>query len=165
MSQEDAAAPQDAPEAPAAAESTPAAPEPKVFDEDYVKQLRSEAARYRTEAQEAKGRLSEREEAEKSELERAQGKLAKAEQRAAQAETELIRFQIASEKGVPAEAVEFLTGSSREELEASADKILSLVTKPATPDFDGGAREPAPDPETPEEGFNRSILEVLGMNT
>jgi hypothetical protein len=55
-----------------------------------------------------------------------------------------------------------LKGTTREELEASADKILSLVKKPDTsdtkPDFDGGAREPAPDPETPEQAHNKEVL-------
>lgn len=136
--------------------------EVKTFDEDYVKQLRQEAAKYRTEAQEAKGKLSEREEAEQSDLEKAQTKLSKAEQTAAEATGKLLRYEVANDKKVPADAVEFLQGDTRESLEASADKILALVkTEEKTPDFDGGARTPAPEPESPEEEHNKTILEAL----
>src|SRR5690349_18062627 len=119
MSQEDAST-QDAPEATPAPESkdesTPAVTGDKTFDAAYVAELRKEAAKYRTEAQEAKGKLSEREEAEQSNLEKAQTKLAKAEQKAAENENALLRFTVANEKKVPADAVEFLRGSSREDL-------------------------------------------------
>ena len=137
--------------------------EEKSFSADYVAQLRAEAAKYRTEAQEAKGKLTEREEAEKSDLEKAQSKLAKLERERDEATASLLRFQVASEKEVPAEAVEFLQGKSREELEASADKILGLVQKPAVPDFDGGSREPVPEPETPEDAHTKLFLKALGI--
>ena len=55
-----------------------------------------------------------------------QQKLAKraeeAERRAAEAETKALRAEVASTKGVPASA---LTGSTREEMEAAADALLS----------------------------------------
>lgn len=138
--------------------------EVKTFDEDYVKQLRAEAAKYRTEAQEAKGKLSEREEAERSDLEKAQSKLSKAEQRAVEAEAALLRYQVANDKKVPADAVEFLKGDTRGDLEASAEKILALVkTEDKAPDFDGGARTPAPEPESPEDEHNKTVLQALGL--
>jgi len=165
---------QEAPPAtdPAPAEPTDAEPpekaEPqdgKTFDEAYVKQLRSEAAQYRTRAQEAEGKLSEREEADKSEVEKAQGKATKAEERAREAEAKLMRYEVAKDKEVPAAAVDFLQGNTREELEASADRLLELVKKESgtTPDFDGGAREPAPDPKSPEDQHTDTLLEVLGI--
>ena len=138
----------------------------KTFDEGYVKELRAEAARHRKEAQEAKTKAQEYEERDKSELEKAQGKATKYEQEAAAARAELTRYQVANEKSVPADAVEFLRGNTREDLEASADKILALVkTEEKVPDFDGGAKEAAPEPESPEEGFNKSVLGALGIPT
>jgi hypothetical protein len=135
----------------------------KTFDEGYVKELRAENAQRRIDAQQLKEKLEEFEERDKSELEKAQGKVAKAEQTAAEATAKLLRFEVASEKKVPAEAVDFLQGSTREDLEASADKILALVNKPddkdTKPDFDGGAREPAPESD-PVSSHNELITKL-----
>jgi hypothetical protein len=111
-------------------------------------------------------KLDEIEAANASEIEKAQAKATKAEQAAAQAEAKLTRFEVAAEKQIPADALDLLNGSSREELEASAEKILALVKNRTTqnePDFDGGAREPAPDPQTPEEAHNKAVLGMLGL--
>lgn len=158
----------DAGEKPAEAEKAEdkAQDAPKTFDADYVKQLRSEAARYRTEAQEAKARAQEFEDRDKSELEKLTGKLSKAQAEKAEAEARLVRFEVAKDKAVPAEAVDFLQGNTREELEASADRLLELVKSRTDtdnkPDFDGGAREPAPDPKTPEQEHSDLLLSLVG---
>jgi hypothetical protein len=139
---------------------------PKTFDESYVKELRSENAAARKARQELEAKLTEYEERDKSELEKLTGKLTKTEQRAAQAEAQLLRFQVAKDKEIPADAVDLLNGNTREDLEASADKILNLVKSrndsEKTPDFDGGAREPAPDTD-PTKAFNDSALVALGL--
>lgn len=139
-------------------------PESKTFDEAYVKELRAEAAKWRTQAKQSSEEAEELKERDKSELEKALSKAAKAEKAKAEAEVALTRYQVAAEKNVPADALDLLTGDSREELEAKADKLLEL-TKARTPepDFDGGAREPAPDPKTPEEAHNDTFLEALGL--
>lgn len=156
-------APAEAPEAEATPESKPS----KTFDADYVKTLRSESASYRKKAQELEQRLSELEERDQSELQKAQGKAAKAEQAKADAEARLIRYEVATEKQIPADALDLLTGTTREELEAKADKLLELTqnrNEPTPdPDFDGGARGPAPDPKTPEEQANDTFLGLLGL--
>jgi hypothetical protein len=156
-------APAEAPEAEATPESKPS----KTFDADYVKQLRAEAARYRTEAQEAKSRVEEFESANQSELEKLTGKLNKEAEARKAAETSLLRFQVAADKQIPSDALDLLTGNTREELEAKADKLLELTqnrNEPTPdPDFDGGAREPAPDPKTPEEQANDTFLGLLGL--
>lgn len=140
----------------------------KTFDESYVKQLRSEAAKYRTEAQEAKARAQEYEDRDKSELEKLTGKLSKAEQAKADAEARLLRFEIAAEKQIPADALDLLTGTTREELEAKAEKLLELVKSrnesEKTPDFDGGPRDPAPNKKTPEEQVNDLAIGLLTGN-
>jgi hypothetical protein len=51
---------------------TPEVTEPKVFDEKYVQDLRSESAKYRRRAQEAEAKVKEHDEAQMSELEKAQ---------------------------------------------------------------------------------------------
>lgn len=39
----------------------------------------------------------------------------------------LKRYEIASRKAIPADAIDLLTGQTEEDLEASADKLLSLI--------------------------------------
>jgi hypothetical protein len=137
------------------------------FDADYVKQLRSEAAASRKARQELEAKLNEYEERDKSEVEKLTSKLAKAEQAKAEADARLLRFEVAQTKEVPAEAVDLLSGTTREELEASADKILNLVKSRTDnenePNFDGGAREPAPENKSPEDAHNESVLALLGL--
>ena len=114
-------------------------------------------------AKELEARVQEHEERDKSELEKLTGKLGKAEQAKAEAETRLLRFEVAAEKQVPAEAVDLLTGTTREELEARADKLLELIKSRndnTTPDFDGGPRDPAPEPKTPEDANNEFMLQL-----
>jgi hypothetical protein len=136
----------------------------KTFDKEYVQSLRAEAARHRKEAQEARAKAQEFEDRDKSELEKLTGKLSKAEQAKAEAEAALVRFQVAAEKQVPAEAMDLLVGTTREELEAKADKLLELVKKPEpTPDFDGGTREPAPEAKNPAAAHDDLALKLLGL--
>lgn len=167
MSEEDAQA-QEATPAPAedqqAAEAPEATEEPKVFDEGYVKKLRAEAAKYRTEAQEAKAKAQEYEDAQKSELERAQDKLTQIETAKAEAEAKLLRYEVASEKNIQGNLVDLLTGTSKEELEAQADLILENVKPAEAPQatFDGGPRVPAPEPKTPDQAHNELIVGLLG---
>ena len=140
--------------------------ESQTFDKEYVSSLRSEAAKWRIEAQQRAEKLEEYEEANKSEVEKAQGKASKAEQRAAEAEAKLLRYEVAADKQVPADALDLLTGNTREELEAKADKLLSLVKSRTenneTPDFDGGAREPAEETD-PARGHDEAVLKLLGL--
>lgn len=143
-------------------EPTPVAPEGdgKTFSEDYVRNLRAEAAANRKRAQEAQAKVEEMEGAGKSEVEKLTTKLTRETARAEKAEASLLRFHVATEKQVPAEAVDLLTGATREELEANADKLLALTkpSPPPPPEQDGGAREPAPEPKSPDQAH----AELLG---
>ena len=169
MSEEDAPA-QEAETAPVDSQGEAEAPEAeadaKQFDESYVKKLRAEAAKYRTEAQEAKAKAQEYEDAQKSELERAQDKLQQIESAKAEAEAKLLRYEVATEKGIQGSLMDLLVGSSKEELEAKADLILENVKPADAPKatFDGGPREPAPDPKTPDQAHNELIVGLLGKS-
>ena len=68
-------------------------------------------------------KLAEIEEANKSEAERTAERLAAAEKRAAELEAKALRAEVAAAKGVPAG---LLTGSTQEELEASADALIEF---------------------------------------
>jgi len=132
-----------------AAQTPPEGGEAKTFDETYVKKLRDEAAKYRTEAKanaEAAARLKEFEDRDKTEAEKAAGRLTAAEQRAAEAESRALRLDVAFEKGLTPAQAKRLVGTSREDLEADADEILrDFPVKPARPsgDIAQGARTPA----------------------
>lgn len=67
-------------------------------------------------------KLDQLEQANKSEVERAAAKTAEAERRAADAEAKALRLEVAAEKGVKAR---WLSGTTREELEAAADEYLA----------------------------------------
>jgi hypothetical protein len=46
---------------------------------------------------------------------------------------ERTRLEVASEKGITAEAVKLLTGTTREEIESQADALLKLVASQSSP--------------------------------
>lgn len=100
----------------------------------------------------------------KTDNEQLAGKLATAEEAATQASTKLLRYEVASEKGVPSEAVDLLTGSSRDELEAAADKLLSLIasqskTQLTKPDYNSG--KPAGKTSSTADQFAAALNDVL----
>lgn len=131
------------PPAPVAVAPPVAGDDTKVFDEEYVKKLRAEAASYRTKAGEFESQLKEFQDRDKTEAEKLAERASKAEQDAAEATTKLLRYEVAAEKGLDAKYAELLTGSTKEDMAKVADRLLELA-KPETPSFDGGPRTPAP---------------------
>ena len=96
------------------------------FDADYVAKIRAEAAKYRTEAKanaEAAKRLAEIEESNKTEAQKQAEQLAKLQQENERLQAQMLKAQVAAEKGVPAD---LLAGSTEEELLASADRLLAF---------------------------------------
>jgi len=77
-------------------------------------------------------KYAEWEEANKTEVQKTAERLAAAEKRAAELEAKALRSEVAAAKGVPSV---LLTGSTQEELEASADALLEFrgEQKPAGP--------------------------------
>lgn len=70
-------------------------------------------------------------ESQKTEQQKLTDALAKAQAEAATARSEALRLQVAAAKGVPAD---LLTGSTQEELDAAADRLLAFRgDQPATP--------------------------------
>lgn len=74
------------------------------------------------EAEENRRKLKELEDRDKTESEKLAGRVAEAERRAQDAEAKALRFEVAVEKGVKAR---WLSGSTREELEAAAEEYLA----------------------------------------
>ncbi len=93
-----------------------------------IKRLRAENGRFRSRNKELEP-LAEAaaaaEEANKSEAEKAATRAAAAEERAAAAERKLLAREVADAKSLTAEQAAFLTGTTVEELEASADALIA----------------------------------------
>lgn len=91
---------------------------------------------------EAAKRLSEMEEADKSETEKLASERDQHRTRADSAELSLARLEVALEKGLTRAQAKRLVGSTREELEADAEELLTdlkgAVRKPAS--FDAGVK-------------------------
>lgn len=71
--------------------------------------------------------------AQKPEAERMAEELAEYRKKAAILEVETIKKDIALDKNIPAKLLQFLTGSTREELEGQADELLSVISESAKP--------------------------------
>jgi len=154
------------------AESTPqpqeGQPEPTTFDAEYVKNLRAQAAKYRTEAKanaDAAARLAALEESQKTEAQKLaeERDAIKAERDALRGEA--MRARVALSKGLAADLADRLRGSTEEELSEDADRLLALV-KPAGPprfgDADLGVRTPTPAADGDERATARALF---GSNT
>lgn len=81
-------------------------------------------------------KFKEFEDAQKTEAQRAQERLAAAEKRAVELELKATRAEVAAAKGIP---VELLSGGTREELEAAADALIQFRGEQAPA---GGLRVP-----------------------
>lgn len=83
----------------------------------------------------AAARLKEIEDAQKSTEQKTAEARAASDKRAADAEARLLRYEVAAAKKIPADALDFLSGDTREQIEASADKVLKLIASstPAPP--------------------------------
>ena len=101
-----------------------------------------EALSFKEEAE----RWREYEASQKSEHEKLADELAKAKSEASESASRLMRYEIAAQKGISADALDLINGSTREELEAAADKLLSLIadqSKPKSPKPDENQGKPA----------------------
>src|SRR4051812_43867942 len=74
--------------------------EPKVFDADYVSELRKESAKYRTENKALAERLESIERANETALDKAQREAREATEAAQSATVAALRYRIAAETGI-----------------------------------------------------------------
>ena len=107
-------------------------PDPKDTVDYWKQKSRENEKRAKANATAAE-RLAELENANKTEAERAAERLAAAEQTAAQAQAEALRFRIATKYGISDDLADsFLTGTDEESLTGQAEKLVAL-SKPGTP--------------------------------
>jgi len=93
-----------------------------------------------------------------TETERAQAERDQFRQERDEAQLELMRYRVGALKGLPANAVKYLNGSTQEELELAADELKLLIgDKPPAPvpDFGAGAR---PNGGTTDEADFNALL-------
>lgn len=133
-------------------ESTPEVDEEEAFDADRAKakiaKANSEAKGLRArvkelEQYEAKAKADE--DAKKPEIERLTDRAAKAEQRAAEVEAELIRERIARRHGISDDDLDLLGSGSEEQIEARAQRLAAKNAAAA------GVQVTAPPSEKPVE--------------
>jgi hypothetical protein len=116
------------------------------------------------EARELAARLRDLEDRDKSESEKLASRVAESERRAVEAEAQLLRLEVAAARKMNAEDVPLLHGTTREELEASAEALAAFAKRnekvPAG--FDGGARQTPAETKPPEFAHNDWLMRALG---
>lgn len=99
----------------------------------------------------AEARIKEFEDRDKTEAQKAADALAAAQAELAELTVAKTRAEVAAAKGVPAN---LLSGSSQEELEASADALIAFRGEPAKgPVIPGQGKAPDPKPATTADAF------------
>lgn len=100
---------------------------------------REAAAQARKTADDLAAKVKQFEDRDKSEQQKLEERATTAEDRAAKAETELLRVQVAVGKKLPLELAARLQGKDKKELEADADRLLELVKPNNKPEGDADA--------------------------
>lgn len=119
------------PEAPPVPTAPAAKPDPETLGEPGKAALESER-KARKEAEKAakdfEAKLKAIEDKDKSELEKAQARIAELEKEHGTERAQRLRLQTATEHAIPAEYLDLLTATDEESLQAQAEKIAALVT-------------------------------------
>ena len=105
------------------------------MDLEAARKLRSEARNLRArlkEAEEKARRLDEIEESNKTEAQKQAEQLDKLRQENERLQSQMLKAQVAADKGVPAE---LLSGTTEDELVASADRLLAFRGQQAAPEY------------------------------
>lgn len=132
-------------------------------DTDWKAEARKWEARAKAD-HDAANRWREFELSQKSEYEKLAEKVSVFESQASEAQTKLLKYEVAAAKGVPNEALDLLTGSSREELETAADKLLALIadqSKPSAPKPDLNQGKPATAGTSPADQFAAALSNLI----
>lgn len=110
-----------------------------------------------------KKRLDALEQANLTEVEKAQKAAQEAQTALASITRENLRNKVALEKGVPADLVDFLSGDSEDEIAAKADVLLKRIGAPTNPkpDLSQGARGEVSGSGTPADQFANFLRRQL----
>jgi hypothetical protein len=146
--------PSKAPEVPEGAENPDAVKKALAAERKAAKDARKQA-------EELAAKVKDYEDRDKTEQEKLSAKLDSLTSEAKATKAENLRLRVALEKKLPAELIDRLKGNTLEEITADADELLKLVKPTDANDFDGGARQPAPEPKTPGQSLNETVLGAL----
>lgn len=116
-------------------------------ERENAKAAKKIADEAQAELEKQRAKVKEYEDRDKSDQEKAEQRAADLEKKATTAETKLLKLEVGLDKKLPVELAELLSGGTREEMEAHADKLLKVVKEQDTVSVDGGARKPAAAPE------------------
>lgn len=112
-------------------------------EREQTKAAKDVAKKATEEAEQLRAKVQEFEDSKKSDQEKAEQRAKDAESKAATAERKLLRLEVGRDKKLPSELSELLSGDTKEEMEAHADKLAKVVKAEDTVKLDGGARKPA----------------------
>lgn len=118
---------------------TPEAPETPDLGDAGKKAIQSEREARKVadkRADDLAAELKAIKDAQLSDVERAKQSAAESAQELAALREEATRKTVALDKGVPADLVQFLTGSTEEEMAAKADILIARINAPKTPKAD-----------------------------
>ena len=120
-----------------------------------IRKLRAEAKRLRLERNELRDKTKAYEDRDKTEDQRRADELAAATRRAEQAESQLLRVEVAAQAGIPQHAAR-LRGDTREALVADAKALakefgIDSPNGEPRPNFSSGVRRPVQRPKTMNE--------------
>lgn len=121
---------------------------------------KAEARKWETRAKadyEAANKWREYENSKKPEDQRVKEELATVKAEAEAAKIALMKYEVASSKNLSPEALELINGSTKEELEAAADKVLSLIDKSVKPKVQPNPEQGKPVHST-DQILNREVL-------
>lgn len=102
-------------------------------DPEALQAERARAEQAEKRLREVEAALQSAQQSHESAVQELQDRLATGNALAEQAAAERDRVKVAHAKQVPSELLEFLQGSSAEELEASADKLMAHIAAPKVP--------------------------------
>ena len=123
-------------------------------EDPEVRKLRAEARRYRLERNDAQAKLKQRDDRDKTELQRLQEEAQAATSRAETAELAALKGTTAAQYGIPSEDAHRLQGNTREALVEDAKAFAKRLGLDGTgngggrPDFSSGVRRPVQRPKT-----------------
>lgn len=130
-----------------------------------LQNVRGDLQRSQGRNRELEAEKSARERQQMSELDRTKAERDDLQRQLGQTRLEALKSQVAIAKGLSAEAMEFLSGSTQEELEANADKLKRMIgasesASPRSPDYGAGARPNGG--QAGEEDFSSMIRKSAG---
>lgn len=111
---------------------------------DDVKAMQAALKKANKEAETARLKLKEREDADKSESEKLTERTTQLEGDLTAAQKTALRYEIALDKGIPKTLAARLQGDTREEMEADAEELKTLAgvgDGKKAPSFDGGTKD------------------------